>query len=79
MDKVIIGFHQNYFGAFNLAKDPGEIFPLDEKHPWPQAEAVVKFRNYQSRMIDTYNQAILAGHPFPTKERDSEKKEPATP
>jgi hypothetical protein len=79
MDKVIIGFHQNYFGAFNLAKDPGEIFPLDEKHLWPQAEAVVKFRNYQSRMIDTYNQAILAGHPFPTKERDSEKKEPATP
>ena len=68
MDKVIVGFYKNYFGAFNLAKDPGEKFPLDEKRLWPQAEAIIKFRNYQSRMIENYNQAILAGHPFPPKD-----------
>ncbi len=65
MVKVTIGFHENYFGAFNLAKDPGEKFPLDEKGLWPQAEAIIKFRNYQSRLVDSFNQAILAGHPFP--------------
>ena len=63
MTKVIIGFHENYFGAnyfaFNLAKDPGEKFPLDEKRFWPQAEAIIKFRNYQSRMIDE----LQPGHP----------------
>jgi membrane-anchored protein YejM (alkaline phosphatase superfamily) len=81
MDKVSVGFHQNYFGAFNLAKDPGEKFPLDEKPLWPQAEAIIKFRNYQFRMIDTYNQAILAGHPFPPKDHShsGKKNEPATP
>lgn len=67
MDKVILGFRENYFGAFNLAKDHGEKLPLDEKRFWPQAEAIIKFRNYQSRMIENYNQAILSGHPFPPK------------
>jgi len=81
MDKVIIGFHQNYFGAFNLAKDPGEKFPLDEKPFWPQAEAIIKFRNYQFRMINTYNQATLAGHPFPPKDHPHSRgqQEPAMP
>jgi len=72
MQKVILGFQKNYFGAnyfgaFNLAKDPGEKFPLDEKRLWPQAEAIIKFRNYQTRMLENYNQAILAGQPFPPK------------
>ena len=31
MIKVIIGFHENYFGAFNLAKDPGEKFLSTKK------------------------------------------------
>jgi arylsulfatase A-like enzyme len=90
MDKIFIGFHEHYsgafnlakdFGAFNLAKDPSEKFPLDENRFWPQAEAIIKFRNYQSRMIDSYNQAILAGYPFPPKDhfRSGEKKEPAAP
>ena len=85
MIKVIIGFHENYFGAnyfaaFNLAKDPGEKIPLDQKRFGRQAEAILKFRNYQTRMIETYNQAILAGHPFPPKDHsDSGKNEPATP
>jgi arylsulfatase A-like enzyme len=81
MNKVIFGFHENYFGAFNLAKDPGEKFPLDEKGLWPQAEAIIKFRNYQSRMIDNYNQAILDGHPFPPKDHfpSGEEDEPETP
>jgi len=81
MNKVILGFNKSYFGAYNLAKDPGEKFPLDEKRFWPQAEAIIKFRNYQSRMIDSYNQAILAGHPFPPKDRSQsgEQMEPATP
>ncbi len=65
MIKVIIGFNENYFGAYNLGKDPAENFPLDEKQFPVQAEAVIKFRNYQARMIDSYNQAILAGHSFP--------------
>jgi hypothetical protein len=81
MDKVIIGFHKNYFGAFNLAKDPGEKFPLDEKPLWPQAEAIIKFRNYQSSIIENYNQAILAGRPFPPKDalHSNENEQPATP
>ncbi len=85
MIKVIIGFHENYFGAnyfgaFNLTKDPGEKLPLDEKRFWLQAEAIIKFRNYQTRMIETYNQAILAGQIFPPKNHsDSGKNEPATP
>ena len=81
MNKVIIGFHENYFGAFNLAKDPGEKFPLDENRFWKQAEAVIKFRNYQSGMIDNYNQAIRAGHPFPPKDhyQPGNKNEPAPP
>ncbi|MGO8838712.1 MAG: LTA synthase family protein [Limisphaerales bacterium] len=73
MKRVILGFHENsfganYFGAFNLAKDPGEKLPLDEKRFWPQAEAIIKFRNYQTPMIENYNQAILAGHSFPPKD-----------
>ena len=79
MDKVIIGFHDNYFATFNLARDPGEKFPLDEKPFWPQAEAIIKFRNWQSRMIESYNQAILAGHPFPPKNLPSGKSEPVAP
>jgi len=85
MQRVILGFHENsfganYFGAFNLSKDPGEKIPLDEKRLWPQAEAIIKFRNYQTLMIENYNQAILAGHPFPPKDHsDSGKNEPATP
>ena len=68
MDKAVIGFHENYFAAFNMARDPGEKFPLDWKSFGPQAEAIIKFRNYQSRMIENYNQAILSGRPFPPKE-----------
>jgi len=81
MNKVIVGFHENYFAAYNLAKDPGEKFPLEENRLWPQAEAIIKFRNYQSRMIDNYNRAILAGHPFPPKNSfpSGKVKEPAPP
>jgi membrane-anchored protein YejM (alkaline phosphatase superfamily) len=73
MNKVILGFHENYFGAFNLAKDPGENLPLDENRFTTQAEAIIKFRNYQSRMIGDYNQAVRAGRPYPPKD------EPAAP
>jgi hypothetical protein len=73
MIKVFINFRENYFVAYNLARDPGEKFPLDEKSLWPQAEAIIKFRNYQSRMIEDYNQAILASRPFPPKDSGSEK------
>jgi membrane-anchored protein YejM (alkaline phosphatase superfamily) len=79
MEKVIIGFHQNYFGAFNLAKDPGEKLPLDEKRLWPEAEAIIKFRNYQVQLIENYNHAVLAGHPFPPKNTIPGKNEPVTP
>ncbi len=86
MQKVILGFHANYFGAnyfaaFNLVKDPGEKFPLDEKRFGPQAEAIIKFRNYQTRMIENYNQAILAGRPFPPKDhsQSGEQLESAPP
>ena len=74
MNKVTLGFHDNYFSAFNLAKDPGENLPLDENRFWPQAEAIIKFRNYQSRMINDYNEARLAGRPYPPMEE-----EPAAP
>jgi arylsulfatase A-like enzyme len=67
MDKVILGFHENYFGAFNLTRDPGEKLPLDERHFGSQSEAIIKFRNYQMQLIEAYSQAILAGHPFPAK------------
>ena len=79
MDKVIVGFYKNYLGAFNLTKDPGEKLPLDEKHFLPQAEAIIKFRNYQSGLIDRYNQAILTGQPFPPKVPSGEPAAAANP
>jgi len=81
MNKIIIGFHENYFGGFNLARDPNEKFPLDEKRFWPQAEAIIKFHNYQSRLIENYNQAILDGQPFPPKDSSQleEERESSAP
>ena len=79
MDKVIVGFYKNFLGAFNLTKDPGEKFPVDEKHFLPQAEAIIKFRNYQSGLIDRYNQAILTGQPFPPKVPSGEPAAAANP
>ncbi len=68
MDKVVLGFHKNYLGAFNLAKDAGEKLPLDEGRFKSQAEAILKFRNYQTQLIEDYNQAILAARPFPPQD-----------
>jgi Sulfatase len=68
LDKVTLGFHQNYFGAFNLARDPGEKLALDEKNFGAVVEAILKFRNYQKQMLEDYNRAILTGQPFPPKE-----------
>jgi phosphoglycerol transferase MdoB-like AlkP superfamily enzyme len=67
MNKISVGFDQDDVTAFNLAKDPGEIFPLNENRFQPQIEAIIKFRNYQSRMLDTYNQALTEGFQFPPK------------
>jgi arylsulfatase A-like enzyme len=67
MNKVSVGFDQDDVTAFNLAKDPGEKIPLNEKSFQPQIDAIIKFRNYQSRMIDTYNQALIEGYQFPPK------------
>ena len=67
LNKVSVCFNRDDVTAFNLAKDPGEKFPLNENRFQDQIDAVIKFRNYQSRMIDTYNQSILKGYQFPPK------------
>jgi phosphoglycerol transferase MdoB-like AlkP superfamily enzyme len=67
MNKVSVGFDQDDVTAFNLAKDPGEKIPLNENSFQPQIDAIIKFRNYQSRMIDTYNQSLIEGYQFPPK------------
>jgi phosphoglycerol transferase MdoB-like AlkP superfamily enzyme len=67
MKKVSISFNSGNVTAFDLAKDPKEQAPLDENHFPEQIEAIIKFRNFQSRMIETYNQSILDGYPFPPK------------
>jgi arylsulfatase A-like enzyme len=67
LNKVSVCFNKDDVTAFNLAKDPGEKFPLNENRFQDQIGAVIKFRNYQSRMVDTYNQSILEGYQFPPK------------
>jgi phosphoglycerol transferase MdoB-like AlkP superfamily enzyme len=67
LNKVSVCFNKDDVTAFNLAKDPGEKFPLNENRFQDQIDAVIKFRNYQSRMVDTYNQSILKGYQFPPK------------
>ena len=65
MNKVSVSFNKDDVEAFNLAKDPGEKLPLNENHFQGQIDAIIKFRNYQSRLVDIYNQSILDGYQFP--------------
>jgi hypothetical protein len=67
MNKVSAGLDPDDVTAFNLAKNPGETFPLNENSFKPQIDAIIKFRNYQSRMFETYNQALIEGFQFPPK------------
>jgi hypothetical protein len=64
MNKVSLSFEHGAALAFNLAQDPRERFPLnDEKFP-EQIEAILKFCNYQTRLINDYNAAILEHRQF---------------
>jgi hypothetical protein len=65
LNKVSIGFEHGRVYAYNLARDPGEMLPLTEDPFQAHLEAIVKFRNYQTHLINTYNAAIRSGKPFP--------------
>ncbi|MFZ1073979.1 MAG: sulfatase-like hydrolase/transferase [Verrucomicrobiia bacterium] len=67
MTKVTVCFNRDAVTAYDLAKDPGEKLPLNEERFPEQVEAIIKFRNYQSRMIDSYNQSLRLGYLFPPK------------
>jgi hypothetical protein len=67
MKKVSVGFNVSEVTAFDLAKDPGEKFPLNDYDFSTQIEAILKFRNFQSQMIPNYNKALLAGSIYPSK------------
>jgi hypothetical protein len=65
MKKVSISFNQDDATAFNLAKDPGEKFPLNEVGYADEINAILEFRNFQLQMVPDYNNALLAGHGYP--------------
>lgn len=67
MKKVSVGFNVSEVTAFDLAKDPGEKFPLNDYDFSTQIEAILKFRNFQSQMIPNYNKALLASSIYPPK------------
>jgi hypothetical protein len=67
MTKVTVCFNRDAVTAYDLAKDPGEKLPLNEERFPELVEAIIKFRNYQSRMIDSYNQSLRLGYSFPPK------------
>lgn len=67
MKKVSICFNLDDATAFNLAKDPGEKFPLNESDYPDEIKAILKFQNFQLQMVPDYNKALLAGHSYPQK------------
>lgn len=67
MNKVSIGFEHGNVYAYNLAKDPDEKIPLAQDRFAPHLEAILKFRNYQNQMLDSYNTSILGGKDFPQR------------
>jgi arylsulfatase A-like enzyme len=67
MKKVSVCFNLDDARAFDLAKDPGEKFPLNEFDFPDEIEAILKFRTFQSEMVPNYNKALLAGSSYPKK------------
>ena len=58
MNKVSLSYEHSTALVFNVLKDPGEKFPLNEDRFGAQIEAILKFRNYQNRMISEYNRSL---------------------
>jgi Sulfatase len=63
--KVSLCFNHDDATAFDLAKDPGEKFPLNEYAFSDAVEAILKFRGFQSQMVPDYNKALLLGSNYP--------------
>ncbi len=47
--------------AYDLSKDPGETVRLRAENYPDQLEALVKFRNYQSRVVEDYHNSMKSG------------------
>lgn len=58
MNKVSLSYEHNTALVFNLVKDPGEKFPLNDERFGAQIEAILKFRNYQNLLIPEYNKSV---------------------
>jgi arylsulfatase A-like enzyme len=67
MKKVSVCFNRDDTAAYDLAKDPGEKFPLNEYDFPDEVEAILKFRNFQPQMVANYNKALLSGASYPPK------------
>jgi len=63
--KVSISFnkHEEAY-AYDLAKDPGETVKLRGEDYPDELVALLKFRNYQSRIVEDYDQCLRSGGSF---------------
>ena len=50
--------------AYDLAKDPGETIKLRAEDYPDELEALLKFRNYQSRIVQDYDQSMRSDGSF---------------
>jgi hypothetical protein len=68
MKKISLCFKEDEATAFDLNRDPGEKIPLNEYDFSEQITAILKFRNFQLKMIHDYNQALFDGFRYPPRD-----------
>ncbi|MCX6896813.1 MAG: sulfatase-like hydrolase/transferase, partial [Verrucomicrobia bacterium] len=67
LTKVSICLPDDEASAYNLARDPMEKVPLREDRFPTQIADLLKFYNFQPKMIEAYNDALKAGQAYPSK------------
>jgi arylsulfatase A-like enzyme len=65
MKKVTLSFVNEGSTAFDLAADPAETHPLSRYRFPDEVNAILKFRNYQWKMLSEYNAAQLRNQRYP--------------
>lgn len=65
MKKVTLSLVDNNSTAFDLAVDPDELHPISRFQFPDQIEAILKFRNYQLKMLSEYDLARLSHRQYP--------------
>lgn len=58
-NKLQISFREDYCKVFNLKHDPLELKPLSCENYSKQKNALLEFRNFQSKLLISYNKGIL--------------------